>query len=271
MIDHAKPPPNVPGRAYRRTLSLLEALSEEPEGIPAMEMLRRLSIPKTSFFLMLQHCREHGFVSTADGVVRPGPSLVRAAFALVESFTLRRVARPILESLSRETGQDVYLGTRNGDHALYIDVAEHPGAVHVNIARGTPRPLHATAIGKLLLAYAPTPVIDAFLATRRLASVTKRTIVDAEVLAPVLRQVRACGYAVSDGEAIEGITAVAVPIFQGDEVVAGISMAWPGGVATADVEGLVERMRATARRIEDAQTPDPAATALAKPKRAAGT
>ncbi len=246
----------TPGRAYGRTLDLLCAVSESPDGVPAMEMVRRLRIPKSSFFLMLQHCRRRGFVSTADGVLKPGPVLLRAAFALVESFDLRRVARPYLETLSHDTRQDVYLGVRNGLHAIYVDVVEHADAVHVNIARGTPRPYHATAIGKLLLAFAPADLIEECTCVEHFRAVTPKTIVSRESLLRDLKQIRRRGFSVSDGEAIEGISAVAVPIRKHGETIAGISMPRPRGTTLEYVDVLVQDLTETARRIESALVPE---------------
>ncbi|MSP66562.1 MAG: IclR family transcriptional regulator [Alphaproteobacteria bacterium] len=239
----------TPGRAYGRLLELLQALADSPAGQSAPQLAARLGMPRSSLFLMLQDCRERGYVESAGGLVRAGPRLVRLGFEIAGAFAVRRLARPVLESLARETGQDVYLGIRRGLAAIYVEVVEGAEAIHLNMARGSARPLHATAVGKLLLAHAPREVVAAVVGGG-LPRVTARTIVDPERLRRELALIRAQGFATSEGEAIEGINAIAVPIFGRDGEIAGISMAQPGTPPFRDADLLIAKMRAAAARIE---------------------
>lgn len=239
----------TPGRGYARTLALLQALSDEPHGIATGDLARRLGMPKSTFFLMLQHCREMGFVAIEDGLVKIGPELLRLSCQVQDRLHIRRVARRHLEELASDTREDIYLGIRCGGHAVYVDRADGVEAIRVNVALGAPRPLHATAIGKVILAFADPTLLEAICRKPSLLALTEKTIVDGRALAAEIERVRINGYAVSDGEAIAGVRAFAVPIMGRTDLLGGISMAQPRQVGLKDPSRLVSLMRRTAARI----------------------
>lgn len=95
-----------------------------------------------------------------------------------------------------------------------------------NLALGSRLPAHATAMGHVLLAYLPPPLLESYLASAPLGALTDRTITDRAVLRRNLQTVRRQGWAENDGESEKGVRTVAVPIFdRGGEVVAAINLA----------------------------------------------
>lgn len=217
----------LPGRGYVRTASILAALVDEPQGLTASELARRLSIPKSTLSLILQHFLERGLVERGldDAVFVVGPELVKLAFRIVSNLGTPRVARPHLEWLAREIGEDVYLGVQSGLKAIYVDKVEGTESVRLNVELGSSRPLHSTAIGKLVLAFAPPPLLDIVLRGDRLAAVTPHTITDPARLRLEVAAIRRRGFSTSDGENIEGVYAVAVPVMVRRRFVAGVCVA----------------------------------------------
>ncbi|MBI2527969.1 MAG: IclR family transcriptional regulator [Candidatus Rokubacteria bacterium] len=240
---------HVPGRGYTRTASLLAALVDQPEGITASTLAQRLDIPKSTLSLILRHFLELGIVERAHeraGVVI-GPQLVRLAFRIVSNLQLPRVARPHLEWLARETHENVYLGVQSGLKAIYIDRIDGTESVRVNVEIGAPRPLHATAIGKLILAFSPPSLPEAVRRVEGLPAMTPHTITDPIRLRRELQEVRRRGFATSDGENIDGIYAIAVPIIVRGRIVAGICISVPGS------QGLRHRPRWAPKMLRAAQ------------------
>jgi IclR family acetate operon transcriptional repressor len=78
---------------------------------------------------------------------------------------------------------------------------------------GTPRPLHSSAAGKLLLAHMSDVELDDTLASLKLEPLTAQTIVDAVELRRQVSEVRAMGYALSAEESCDGVFHVATPFF----------------------------------------------------------
>ena len=125
------------------------------------------------------------------------------------SSDLRRRVRPILRSLARETGETATLEVPFEDSMLILDevAGKHVlgSAGHI----GTRWPMHATATGKVCLAF------DDFgleRLTENLRPLTPSTLTDKRALAPQLEEIRRRGYAVTTDEVEEGFTAVAAII-----------------------------------------------------------
>lgn len=114
------------------------------------------------------------------------------------SHELRSVALPCLQDLYDATRENVHLAVLDGIEALYVERLSGRASVPVVSAAGRRLPLHATGVGKVLLAHAPQAVQDLMLADLR--SITAHTIVDAARLRLELAGVRRRGYATTAQE-----------------------------------------------------------------------
>ena len=182
---------------------------------------------------------------------------------------VREIARPLLQDLYSLTQETVHIAIREDTDALYIDRVYGSRRVPQASRVGGRLPLHATAVGKVLLAFEESWVRDAVLA-QPLESRTSQTHVDPAALRAELATIRERGYAVALNEARIGASSIAVPVFQRE---GGIGAAL-GLVAPAEDAGTLERhppaMRGIARRIESSVGPFPLRT-LRPATRAAGS
>ena len=169
---------------------------------------------------------------------------------------IRDIARPLLQDLYSLTQESAHLAIREHGDALYIDRVYGSRRVPQASRVGGRLPLHATAVGKVLLAYEDPWLREAVLA-QPLESRTPKTHVDPDVLRAELDAIRARGYAVAAEEARLGSASIAVPIFQRD----GSIGAALGLVSIAqDASGLERHLpvlRGIARRIENSVGPFP--------------
>lgn len=162
---------------------------------------------------------------------------VGAGAFLIGSAFLRRTglierARPVLRQLMEATGETANLGVERDGAVLFISQVETHAAIRAFFPPGTRSPLHASGIGKVLLAQAAPDQLARVLA-RPLQGYTPQTIVDPDRLAEALEKVRVCGYAVDDEERTEGMRCVA----------AGIRNAYGETIAGLSVSGPVSRVR----------------------------
>lgn len=161
----------------------------------------------------------------------------------------REVARPLLQDLYTLTRETVHLAIREGNEALYIDRVYGTRRVPQTSRVGGRLPLHATAVGKVLLAYSEDWVQDAVLA-QPLTQRTPHTVTDPEALRQELAAVRRNGYSVTIDEVTVGSASIAVPVFQTD----GELGAALGLVVTSDaadtLEGHLPPMRGIAREVQ---------------------
>lgn len=159
------------------------------------------------------------------------------------------VASPYLHDLFGATRATVHLAVRDGRRALYLDRLRGSASVPVVSQIGSRLPLHATGVGKVLLAYAPEDVVDAVCG--ELTRVTPYTVVSPAKLREQLEKARADGYATTDEEMTLGACSMAVPVRRGEQVVAalGLVVASPGRDRMRLVAGLEVAARGIGRAL----------------------
>jgi DNA-binding IclR family transcriptional regulator len=146
-----------------------------------------------------------------------------AALGVAQSPLLSN-STPILEKLAEASGWSAYLSVIIGNRV--VDLARHPGrlsqaAPTFAFGPGRSYPAHASADGKLLLAYLPEDELESLLAAEPLKGFTDNTITDVDELKAELQDIRAKGFATDRGERSEFVKGVAVPVlFEGSVVAA---------------------------------------------------
>jgi DNA-binding IclR family transcriptional regulator len=122
------------------------------------------------------------------------------------------VARPILQRLSDEIGENICLGTLNKTDVIYMDEISANRYFAMGSRLGTVAPAYCSAIGKMLLSELSRPQFDQVLARTQLVAWTPRTYVDPEELWMDLRNIAVQGYAYECGEFEEGISGLAAAV-----------------------------------------------------------
>ncbi|OYU14462.1 MAG: IclR family transcriptional regulator [Alphaproteobacteria bacterium PA4] len=152
------------------------------------------------------------------------PEVLAFGSAYLTSMNIERVAVPPLQALRDQTGDSASLAVRSGRDILYVCHIPTNRRIRLGAAVGTRFPLHATSMGKVLLAFQGDAAIAAFLAEGPLARLTERTVTDAEAFRSRLQSVRDRFYDSALDELDYGIVSVAVPVFGPDDsVVAAIN------------------------------------------------
>ncbi|WP_230206531.1 IclR family transcriptional regulator [Microbacterium gorillae] len=145
---------------------------------------------------------------------------------------VRELSRPLLQDLYTLTRETVHLAIRDGGEVLYIDRVYGTRRVPKTSRVGGRLPLHATAVGKVLLAFEEDWVRDALIA-QPLSARTPRTVTDPAALRAELEQIRHAGYSLTVDEVTLGSASIAVPVMQSG---GGVGAAL-GLVVTTDLAG----------------------------------
>ncbi|WP_250009958.1 IclR family transcriptional regulator [Actinoplanes sp. M2I2] len=230
-----------------RALAVLGAFDPEHRSLTLSELARRAGLPLATAHRLVAELRRWGALSRlASGEYVIGRRLWDLGLLAPVQSGLRQAASPFLHDLYGATLATVHLAVRDGCEALYIDRLAGHVSVPVVSEIGSRLPLHATGVGKVLLAYAPEDVrIEAF---TRLVRVTAYTVTQPARLAEQLRRVRAEGYATTGEEMSLGACSVAVPVRAGaDDVVAALGMVVPD--LRRDRARLVAALQVAARGI----------------------
>jgi IclR family acetate operon transcriptional repressor len=234
-----------------RAVAVLEALAGADE-LGTNEIARRTGINASTASRLLATLVAAGLVEhvTETGRYRLGFRLVELGDSVLARVDMRTVARPHLEALVRETGETATLSAPGEHEAVTVDFAQSRAAVQSVARLGRPSVGHATATGKVLLAFGgvqPQP--------GRLRAYTPRTITRRDALARELAQVRERGWAQAVGERENDLNAVAAPVFgsRGELVaimgVQGPSARFYAGAMEAAVRPLLERTEDVSRAL----------------------
>ncbi|HEY1480324.1 MAG TPA: IclR family transcriptional regulator [Gaiellales bacterium] len=204
-----------PVAAVERAVGLLDLLADGagPRGVN--ELARALGAHASTVSRLLGTLAEAGLVERepASGRYRLGLRLARWGSAAIAGRGLRELARPLLVELAELTGETSTLSLAAGTEAVTADHVASSQSVLSQARVGRASVGHATAVGKVLLAFRP----DALAALPgELHAFTEQTITDREALERELRLVRARGYGEASGEREHGLHAIAVPVLDGE-------------------------------------------------------
>jgi DNA-binding IclR family transcriptional regulator len=194
--------------AVERAAALLAELAENGE-LGTNELARRTSLHPSSVSRLLATLADAGLVEHVpqSGRYRLGLGLVELGNAVLARLDLREVARPHLRALADETGETATLSAPGDPDAVTVDFVQSASSVQSVARVGRPSVAHATATGKVALAFG-----EVELPPGRLKVFTQRTIVDRAKLAEEVERVRAQGWAGALGEREEELNAVAAPV-----------------------------------------------------------
>lgn len=216
-------------KAAWRLIQVLSCFAERGGFLRARDVSSMLGIPRSTAYRLLNVLREEGYCRY-DGDeqgYRLGLRILDLARIVLEGLDLRKLALPYMELLRSATGEGVSLNVRDGHYRVCIEKLESTHELREVSRVGTRVPLHAGASGKVLLAYAPDPFVEEYLAGT-LVSFTEHTITDPDKLRRELVAIRSRGWSISRGERIEGVTAVAAPVFGANRsCVASLSLSGP--------------------------------------------
>jgi len=196
-----------------RAATLLDLLAAAPDGLGTNELARQLGVNPSNASRLLGTLRAAGLVDRAvdDGPWRLGLHLVALADRALAALDVRELARPAMRRLAAETGETVTLSVSAGGESVTVEFVPGAGSV-VSVAQlGRPSVAHATATGKVMLAFGDVPLPEA----DELERYTERTIVERKQLAAEVKLVRSEGHAQAIGEREPDLAGLAVPIIGG--------------------------------------------------------
>lgn len=235
-----------------KVLRILEALDAAPGGLQLRQISQLTGVQKSTAYRFLAHLEGDGYLFRDDaGAYVIGPRLARLGAGVAYHATLRKVSRPAMQHVWRETKETVNLAALDGHEIVYLDVLESDFLFRMGSQVGMRRPLYCTALGKAILAFLPEDQIEELISSMTFEQLTRRTINDEARLRRELSKIRQQGYAVDDQELNIGGRCVAVPVFEErGKAIAAISVAGPATRMTrARIPACVAILRKGAREI----------------------
>src|SRR4051794_629586 len=188
MVREGTPSSGRPVASVARAIALLDELGAAPDGLGVNELARRIGVNASTASRLLATLEAGRLVERAPGgPYRLGLRLVALADGVLSRLDVRELARPRLRALVAATGETATLSVPGAGEAVTVDFVAAESSV-MSVARlGRPSVGHATAAGKIVLAFGDA--LAAAVPSGPLAPLTDRTIVDRRALAAEIEAV----------------------------------------------------------------------------------
>jgi DNA-binding IclR family transcriptional regulator len=228
-----------------KVVSLFDAFTVETPEMSLNELARRTGLPlSTTYRLAAELVEWGGLERAAGGGYRIGLRLLEVGSLAPRTATLNQIVVPFMQDLYVATRENVHLAVLDGREALYVERVTGRRSVSVVSRRGGRCPLHATGVGKVLLAYAPEELVQEVLEAG-LRRYTPYTIVAPGHLRRNLAEIRRTGVGYNREELTLGRASVAAPLFDAaGRVVAALSIVMRS--RAADLQQLAPAVRTAA-------------------------
>jgi IclR family KDG regulon transcriptional repressor len=254
-----------------KALQVLEYVARQGHDVTLTEAVSELKLPKTTVFRYLQTLSAASFLAHDQKRDRYGVGLRFRTLAKLDKslHRLRQIARPEMVDLMQHFGETVNLAVLADKHVVYIEMVEPDRPLRMHARIGDRHPVHATALGKAIVAFLPDASAH-FVPEHEMAAKTFKTLTDARTFKRQVEEVRRRGYAIEVGENEDGLMCIGVPILDSFGLpLAAMSLSAPERRMRPDVTAAaVEALGAASLRIAlrlGVQAEEPVEARLAEP------
>ena len=243
-------------QSLARGLAILERLAGAESGVALTDLAQRVGLSPSTTHRLLGTMEKIGFVLQAGdlGLWSIGVKAFIVGSAFVENRDLIAIAHPFLRRLMEQSGETTNLAILDTGEAVFLDQVQCREMMRMLARLGSRAPLHASGVGKALLAAMSDAEVAEILHKRGLPHLTVNTIDTPEELRVALRDIRRVGYAYDDEEHALGLRCLASSVHnEHSEPLAAVSIAGPKSRISDDrVAELGAIVARTARDITDA-------------------
>lgn len=216
-------------KSLDRAMEVFEYLSEA-QGKPLTMLADEMGQSPATVYRILVTLEGRGLVEfdPEEQLWHIGPRAFVIGARFLRRTSLVDRARPIMRKLMETTGETANLGIEKEGAVLFLSQVETHASIRAFFPPGTLSPMHASGIGKALLAHMDDDRLDRLLATVTLQAFTERSITGHDALKEDLAKIRERGFSVDNEEKNAGMRCIAAPVFDMNrEAVAGISVSGP--------------------------------------------
>lgn len=202
-------------QSVERAMSLLELLGQEEEGLRLTDLSTRSGLSPSTAHRLLTTLQKRRFVEfdRSHGLWHVG----RQCFTVGSNFVRHRnfvaIAMPFLRDLRDKTRETANIGIIEDGELVTLAQVESREIMRATSRVGGRSPVHATAMGKAILATYPAAAVSGVMRHLNWLKLTDKTIQNESELRVALTKCAQDGYAVDDEEFVSGLRCVAAPVF----------------------------------------------------------
>lgn len=208
---------DTPNSTLLRGLAIMNTVANSSRPLSIAELVSELGLAKPTVHRIASQLEEENYLqrNPSDKRFVIGNRLKEFSTNILSNSSIGAPRRAILEALSNEIGETCNCTMLDGYHTVYFDRVECNWPIKINLHPGSRLPLHATASGKLFLAHMRKGDRNRILDAAPLIASTKHTITSVDDLEEQLKGIKKQGIAFDNEEFIDGMIAIAVPVFDG--------------------------------------------------------
>lgn len=197
-----------------RAFAIMEEIARNRDGIGLAELSKRVGLHNSTTFHLVRTMVALGYVRQLKDSkrYRIGRPLFALAANALDEIEMMSLATPVLEELSRETGESAHFSVRMNDAVVVLARTSGPGAFQMADRVGVVRPAYCTALGKIMLSVLGDEQLEDYIERTELTPMTPNTITTPERLRREVAEVRRAGLAIDDGEFDPEARCVALPV-----------------------------------------------------------
>lgn len=213
-----------------RAFAILEEVARNRDGIALADLSKRVGLHNSTTFHLVKTMVSLGYIRQIKESkrYRIGRPLFALAASALDEMEMVSMATPVLDDLSRETGESSHFASRMSDAVVVMARTPGPGAFQLTDRVGVVRPAYCTALGKVILAALRPDQLDRYLERIELKALTSKTITSPQRLRRELQDVRRAGIAFDDGEFNNEVRCAAMPVYDfSGQVVGAIGISGP--------------------------------------------
>jgi len=240
---------SIPNRSVTaRALAVLDTFDAKHRRQSLAAIARRSNLPLTTVHRLVHELEKNDALARgSDGDYEIGSKMWRIGLLASVHADLREVALPYMEDVYELSNDAVQIAVVDGLRCLVVERIAGSRTMSVMSKPGSRLPLHATGVGKVLMAFGPSELADAVL--NSLDRYTDTTITDAEKLRAQLVTIKAQGFAKTHEELAAGATSIAVPLWgkggKGGKVIAAMGIVAPSD-DSRDISRMLPVLQVTA-------------------------
>ena len=201
--------------ALARGLDVIRVFGRERPRLTLAEVAAASDLARPTARRILLTLTELGYVRTDENTFSLTPRVLELGMAYVGALGLWEVARAHLRDLVRITGESSSISQLDGSDIVYVARVAVPKIIGLRVEVGTRFPAVVCSQGKVLLAALDPADVPDVLALPSRSGIEPHRAYRPEEVEPMLREVRARGWALADDELAPGIRSVAVPVRDG--------------------------------------------------------
>lgn len=210
-------------KSVETTFRIIDAL-RTLDGAGVSELANHLNMPKSTVHDHLQTLERTDHVLLEAQTYRIGPHFLDYGGYARKQMKVFQVAETEVQKLAIETGQHANLMVEDKGMGVFLYKAKGEDAVHLDTYEGMRVHLHATSLGKAILAFLPEYRVEEIIDEHGLPQITENTVASREALMKELEQIRKQGYSTDDEERVKGMRCVGAPIIPEDTAVGAVSV-----------------------------------------------